>query len=503
MPQEREFQGSVFTLEKSIERSFLNFSFLGISKLLVHSLNLATLAIVTRRLGPDLFGQMSLFLMITQFMYLLTSSWTGVGYTRYAVLQSVEGKPVSEVFWSRSLLIIGFISIAGVIIVLERVRLVDYLKLPPVILILIFLHFFSLLVADYTRQVAQVATEFKRLAILQLTEKAALLLLIWLWGDGLFAILIIYSITALGFGGYFFLSVNLELYRPFRINLSLCKKLIFFSYPLILTSIGGFIFGWVDIAIIKQFFPLSQVGVYSLAYSGLATLEAIVLLMPMVLTPVFVSLAAQERDELTERFLQRVLPQIVILWGFFIILLVLVSPWAIPLVFGEDFLRSASIFLVLLIPLHLSAFYGLSMSIFVGYEMVSRMVLINISASIINLLLDLVLVPWIGVMGAAVATTISYCFLCVFYFALMKSRFNFVPWRLPFFIVMIAVEVGIILNFPSTYTLLAVTIFTAGIYILASKLLSIFGQEDKSIYASLEMPGFLKKVFITICDYCG
>ena len=503
MPSERKFVATAFELEKSIEGSFLNFSYLGISKVLVHILHLATLALVTRRLGPQLFGQMSVFLMVTQFLYLLTSSWTGVGYTRYCILYSTEGKSLSEVFWSRNLLVFVFISSIGLIVVFGRDHLLNYLQLPSPILIIVFLHFFSLLVADYTRQLAQVATEFKRLAVLQLIEKGALFILIWLWGDGLFAILVLYIATAVGFGGYFFSSISHLFYWPFRLNLSLCKKLLYFSYPLILASIGGFIFGWVDIAIVKHFFPFREVGIYSLAYSGLGTVESIVLLMPMVLTPIFVSLAAQGRDDLTVRFIQRVLPQISILWGFFIMFLALISLWVIPMVFGRAFIESTNIFLILLIPLNLSVLNGLSVSIFVGYEMVSKMVLINFSASIINLFLDLVFVPWIGIMGAALATTLSYGFISLFYYGLIQRRFDLVPGKLVLFIGMVTLQIVGLLLSDSIYIRLALTLTGACVYLLGCKLLHIFGWEDKGIYGSLEMPGFLKKAFTHICDYYG
>jgi O-antigen/teichoic acid export membrane protein len=270
-----------------------------------------------------------------------------------------------------------------------------------------------------------------------------------------------------------------------------------------LTSIGGFIFGWIDIAVVKHFFPFREVGIYSLAYSGLGTVESIVLLMPMVLTPVFISLAAQGRDDLTERFIQRVLPQISILWGFFIMLLGLISLWVIPVVFSQDFTESADIFLVLLIPLNLSVINGLSVSVFVAYEMVSKMVLINFSASVINLFLDLVFVPWIGIMGAALATTLSYGFISIFYYSLIRIRFVFVPGKLVLFIGIITLQLGCLLLSKSTLMRLAVTLMAAGLYLLGSKLLKIFSREDKGIYASLEMPGFLKKTFIHICDYYG
>jgi stage V sporulation protein B len=486
-----------------MEGSLVNFGFLGVSKIFVHILHLATLAFITRRLGPELYGQVSVFLMVTQFLYLLTGSWTGVGYMRYSVLYSTQGKRVSEVFWGRSFLLFAFIFLVGSALVLGKNHLLRYLQLPSPIIVIVFLHFFSLIIADYTRLFAQVATEFKRLGVLQLMEKGALFLLIWLWGESLFTILVLYIVTALGFEAYFFSTVSHSLYWPFRLNLSLCKKLLHFSYPLILTSAGGFIFGWADIVIIKHFLPLKEVGIYSLAYTGLGAIEAVVLLMPMVLTPIFVSLATQGEDHLTDRYILRVLPQISILWGFLIMFLALTSLWVIPIVFGQDFTESASIFLVLLITLNLSVITGLCVPILVGYEMVTKMVLVNFSASIINLFLDIVFIPRIGIMGAALATTLSYGFITISYYELVKRRFDFAPGRLVLFIGIVALQIGGLLLCDSMLIRLTITVIAAGMYLSGSKLLDIFGCQDKGIYASLEMPPLLKKAFIHICDYYG
>jgi O-antigen/teichoic acid export membrane protein len=492
-----------FDLEKSIEGSLVNFGFLGFSRVLAQILGLFVVALITRKLGPALYGKMNVVLMVTQFLYLVTVSWTALGYTRYSILYSTEGKSISEVFWGRSFLVLILIILMSLMLMLGRSHLLNYLELPSLIVIIVFFHFFSRLATDYTNQMAQVNTQFKEISILQLIEKGLILILIWLWAQDLITMLWCYIVASLACRIYFLISASHNFYRPFRLNLSLSKKLLRFSYPLFLVSFGGFIFSWVDIAIIKHFSPFREVGIYSLAYTGFGALEAILFLMPTVLTPILVSLAFQKRDDLTDRFIQRVLPQISHLWGFLFMFLGLVSLWGIPLAFGPSFSESAHVFLVLLICLNFAVLNVLGISIFVGYDMVSRMVVINFAASICNFVLDLVLVPWIGIMGAAVATTFSYCFITALYYGLIKRRFKFVFTRVLLFMGITCFQIMGLLLSKDWHLSILITITAAGIYFLGGRSLGVFRREDKGIYAPLEMPGFLKKTLIRICDYYG
>ena len=492
-----------FDLEKSIEGSLVNFGFLGFSRVLAQILGLFVVALITRKLGPALYGKMNVVLMVTQFLYLVTVSWTALGYTRYSILYSTEGKSISEVFWGRSFLALILIILMSLILMLGKSHLLSYLELPSLIVIIVFFHFFSRLATDYTNQMAQVNTQFKKISILQLIEKGLILILIWLWAQDLITMLWCYIVASLACRIYFLISASHNFYRPFRLNLSLSKKLLRFSYPLLLVSFGGFIFSWVDIAIIKHFSPFREVGIYSLAYTGFGALEAILFLMPTVLTPILVSLAFQKRDDLTDRFIQRVLPQISHLWGFLFMFLGLISLWGIPLAFGPSFSESAHVFLVLLICLNFAVLNVLGVSIFVGYDMVSRMVVINFAASICNFVLDLVLVPWIGIMGAAVATTFSYCCITALYYGLIKRRFKFVFTRVLLFMGITCFQIVGLLLSKDWHLSILITLTAAGIYLLGGRSLGVFRREDKGIYAPLEMPGFLKKTLIRICDYYG
>lgn len=490
-------------LDKSIEVSASNFGFLGLSKVLVQVTHLLILAVITRNLGTELFGKMSVFLMVTQFLYCLTVSWTAIGYTRFSMINANKGNPISEVFWCRNLVVFTLVLLTGGMLIAGRSQLADYLDLPSPIILIVFLHLFSLLTTDYANQVAQVTTEFKRLSVLQLIEKGLILVLVWTVGKDLFTILWIYIGTCMLCRIYFLMSSGRYACWPFGFNLSLCKKFLRFSYPLLLTSFGGFVFGWVDIAIVKHFSSLNDVGIYSLAYSGLGAVESIVLLMPAVLTPIFVTLAAQHREDTTVRFIRRILPQISYLWGFVFMPAGLISIWLIPLAFGPAFMQSVNVFLVLLVCLNLSVMNALIVPIFVGYNMVSKMVIVNFTASILNLVLDMALVPHIGIMGAAMATTFSYCCVTISYSFLIKSRFESRFGASWLFFGIVCIQLAGLVLFKPWFICIAISLAACGIYVWGSRYLGVFSSDDKAIYNSLEMPLFLKKSLMRICDYPG
>jgi O-antigen/teichoic acid export membrane protein len=379
----------------------------------------------------------------------------------------------------------------------------SYLELTSPVIYLVIFHLFSLLAMDYTRQIAQVTTQFNKISILQVVEKVLILVVVLLWGEDIFSVLGLIIAAAFGCRTWFFFSLGKNFYWPFRINISLCKQLLRFSFPLLLVSLGGFIFGWVDIAVIKHLCHFRDVGIYSLAYSGLGAIESVVLLMPTILTPIFVSFASQKRDGMTDRFIQRVLPQISYLWGGVFMLAGLGSIWGIPVVFGQSFSKATNIFLVLLICLNLGVLNALGLSIFVSYDMVSKMSIINFAASIVNLVLDLILVPVIGIVGAAFATTVSYFVISASYYILVKKLFYFSVKNLLIFQGIVCIQLTGLLVFKDPVIYFVITLTAAGMYFVSSKYMGIFSEEDKTTYNRLEMPVFLKKTFIRICDYYG
>ena len=493
----------IFNLKKSFESSARNFSFLGVSKILVQVIHLWTLALITRRLGSTMYGQMSVFLMLTQLIYLSTTSWTAVGYTRFSILHADSGRPVSPVFWSRSAIVMSLVSAAGLLLVACRQFVSSYLGLPPVIVAVALFHLLSLLAVDYTRQIAQVTTRFKQISILQLAEKCVILGTVWLWGGDIFSILAVIIAVTIMCRCCFLFTVDSSIFRPFRLDAALSREMLRFCLPLFFVSIGGFVLGWVDIAVIRHFAEFDDVGIYSLAYNGLGAVESFILLMPTIMTPIIVSIISKKKSGLVELFVERMIPQITWIWGLGFIFIGPLSVFAIPLVFGAEFVRTVDVFLVLLICLNLSVFNALCLPLFVGYDLVQGMAKINIAASLLNLLLDLCMVARFGIMGAAVSTVLSYLFIAVSYMFLIRKRHRCLRVR-PFLVtVVLFLQVITLISSKNPGLLLGVTSCAAAGYLWMSRRLGIFRTEDMRIYEQLEMPVSVKNIFYRICRYHG
>ena len=491
-----------FDTQKSIQESVSNYGILALSKILVQVLHLVTIAVIIRKLGPDLYGKMSVFLMITQALYLITSGWTSAGYTRFSILHETQNKSISEVFWTRTLVVGVLCVLSGLTLVVCKKFILQYLELPLPVIYIAFFHLLSLVSTDYTKEIAQICTRFKQLAVINTIERILILVMIILWGEEIFDILIFIIIGTIICRLYYMFSVKTTLYYPIVISFRLLSRILKFSYPLFFVSLGGFIFGYVDIAVIKHFAEFKAVGVYALAYNGFGAIEAGILLIPTILTPIMVSLAANNRNDVVQKFINKIIPQISCVWSYIFVFICPTAIIIIPAVFGIEFVQSVNIFLVLLLCLNLSVMNALCISIFIGYDMVFRMSVINLVASFINLILDILLVPQIGIYGAALGTAISYFIITYSYCYLLKSRFSVDFYRFAFLLI-IPLHVIIFITFNNWSVYLVTSIISMLLIFLISRRALIFSSEDSALYQSLNLPYFLKNTLTRICQYYG
>ena len=492
---------STFDFKHSIKDSLANFSLLSASKVLVQLLHLAILALITRQLGTESFGKLSIFLMVAQFIFLITVKWTATGFTRFSITHMIENKPISHIFWARNLIagVLLMVIIFGV--VFQKDAISNYIGLPRPCLILLFCYFLGLLLTDYSRQIAEITTSFKALSVVQVIEKIVLFLFLYLFATHVFSIIYITIIAVVASRIWLLVPVTRKLFYPLATNKDECVALLRFSLPLLLVSIGGFIFGWVDIAVIKYFMAIEKVGLYSLAYNGLNAVESMVLLMATVLTPIFISLIANKKKEYIMAFGRRILPQIQFIWGLAFIALGWISTWMIPLVFGQDFAPSSPVFIILLISLNFTVFNTIVQSIFIGLSQVGTVAKISISATLINLILDFILVPQFGIIGAAFATLISCLWISVWYYKTLNKTVALEILAPALIVIVIAFQVlGLVLTSRTGFGI-AISAVSLIVCFFISKKMALFQVSDKTIYEKLALPGTARGVLCWLCDF--
>ena len=192
----------------------------------------------------------------------------------------------------------------------------------------------------------------------------------------------------------------------FHIRMKYVRILLKSAFPLVLSSFTMSLYMTIDKILIKHFLGLDSLGVYSAAlkmYEGW-------LFFPIVvgtsLLPALVKL--KQGSELSyQKNMTRIFS--LVIWSSLLIALVATffSEWIIQSTFGEAY-QGASDSLIII--MWASAFIGIgtiSYTYFTVEKMENKLIIRTLMALVINLTLDIVLIPVYGIEGAAIATLVS------------------------------------------------------------------------------------------------
>lgn len=214
-------------------------------------------------------------------------------------------------------------------------------------------------------------------------------------------------ICSMGFLVLMFALVLLRRIKP-RFNPSLLKKPLTIGYIQVFGEYSSIMIQSGDRFVLRAFMSLDMVGVYSLGYRMAGVLNLLVVSpLKMALTPWILK---QEKNPDYQRSLIRKLSLPYLAWATLVGLVV--SLWArsfVMLLGRQEAYWSAWV----IIPLISLAYVQHGLGNLVGMGMVMKNKSVHISGTMlvvagVNLLLNIVLVPFFGLMGAAVATVAAY-----------------------------------------------------------------------------------------------
>lgn len=213
-------------------------------------------------------------------------------------------------------------------------------------------------------------------------------------------------------------------YRHF--DLATANQLLRDSWPLIISGLVVIIYMRIDQIMIKEILGEREVGVYSAA----TRISEVWYFMPMLLTnSLFPSIvnARQVSEELYCKRLQKLF-ELMFLMAFLVaFVLTFFSHFIISTLYGENYIEAAGVFSI-----HIWAgvfvFLGVGAGKWFLAENLQRLNFYRIlGGGVLNILLNLILIPKYGINGAAYATIVSQAFASVFLnFVHKKSRKLFV-----------------------------------------------------------------------------
>jgi O-antigen/teichoic acid export membrane protein len=205
----------------------------------------------------------------------------------------------------------------------------------------------------------------------------------------------------------------------------LAKRLLSDSWPLIFSGLVVTIYMRIDQVMIKEMLGEKEVGLYSAA----ARISEVWYFIPVLLTnSLFPSIlnAKKISNEFYYLRIQRLYS--FLLWSAIAVatLVTFLSDHIVTNLFGQAYLEAGNI-LVIHVWAAIFVFLGVASSSWFTSEGLQKYSTINTAVgALVNVLLNLVLIPKYGVSGAAVATVISYAiaaYLMNFFFEATRSNF--------------------------------------------------------------------------------
>ena len=208
-------------------------------------------------------------------------------------------------------------------------------------------------------------------------------------------------------------TINFKLLVPFGIDRNYLRQMFDFAKWVMAGAIAIFFVDWGDNLVLRYYVSMEQIGIYNFAFMIFKGVVVLTSIVDNYFAP-FINLnISNKKMMLTYIYSKR--PKIFLLGFVIICLLTLCAPYAIGIFYKKVYAQSISILIILLIASVLclySAFYIPFLDALKRYKFAQ---IVNMSQAGLKIILALLLVPLMGIYGAALATVAVYILRVVSY----------------------------------------------------------------------------------------
>nr|WP_285848052.1 MULTISPECIES: oligosaccharide flippase family protein [unclassified Mesobacillus] len=273
-----------------------------------------------------------------------------------------------------------------------------------------------------------------QMALIRVQEKAGLFILINIIRELLIMISTTYLIMGKGWGAdsalisqftiniivvLFTFGIQLKFFK-LSLNVNHIKRSLIFSIPLIPHVASSWIINSSDKVILEKFVPIAEVGIYSLAVQVSMVLVLFYSSINNAIVPQYTRLRTEGKEEIASRMLKK-FSYIVIFFG---IISIPIAIYAIKLFASKEYYSAISIIPFLLVGKVLTGLYYIPVAKLFYEKKTKAIAMSSTVSAVINVLINLVLIPLIGVSGAIASTMVSELLRYVFIFKASKKSYS-------------------------------------------------------------------------------
>lgn len=391
------------------------------------ALSLAINVILTRRLGAEGFGHLALLLTASQILSFFIANWSVQAVVRFGAQEFIAEGQVAKTIWARTGVLLPWLVLAVALLVIFRDWAADYLRVPLWGLALVGAHFVLsnlLTTMGALFQACQRMTQYAMTLFLDklLTCAALLAVPAELARDPLIALGCYVAGTAT-VSAWALYAFGFRLFGPLRVDRATLSAVTQFSLPLIATTwvslLGTY---WIDYIVITKFLPLSDLGVYSLANQMAGVVQQVTIISSSVLLAHFSVMVAKREDAAIRELVSHVIPYGFLALSLLLGLFILHAGPIMPLVFGKEFSGSVMPLAILMIATSLMGFSNTFTPLLTAQGATWTLVWITLPTALVRVVMDVLLVPWMGINGAAVSTVLAYAISAFLVLVVVEQR---------------------------------------------------------------------------------
>lgn len=469
-------------------------------------LGILIISVLTRIMGPGNYGSYRLFFIIVN-LILIVTAWTSPSVVRFAKEEMIKSNKMNISYTSQTIIAVSTLLLAISLLIIFKGILFNSLGLGNNNIILI-MFFLAVILFTSTRIYPNFLIVIEKIKIYAMLTFLKRLLFL-----GIIALLVAFKKLDILSAIFSTVIVELGVLLPsfflmgksstfsFSFSQEKTTDIMKYSFPLLMSISIVYIMESIDMIYIKMFLGLESLGIYAVASSLFLYLIVLPQLLNKIITPLIVSYRFEENKKQVHNYIEHVIPILTMILLFCVGLIIPFAEYAILLIVGEKYSGSIVPFNILCIGAVYQGVRIFHLPIIAGYDLTKQNLVIGTFAAICNIVLNYFLIKEMGMIGAAVATSLSYTVVSIITSLYIRKKFgimNLYSALLPLFISMFIgiyiFDFPLLIRFPA-YLLGFLTL------VFVTKRLNLFNENDLEIIDKISMPIWLKKICYSSISY--
>jgi O-antigen/teichoic acid export membrane protein len=455
---------------------------------------------LTRTLGAEGFGRLTLFMTVVHTGAIFAGFWTHAGFLRYGVERLAIDGSLRRVLWARSLVVMPTVAALLSAGWIWRREIAGFHGVAAAGFATFALYVLVLFVGQTFQLVLQARGAAGTFALLQAGERglvlAGLLIVIALGAPDLGIVVALYVVAGVALCLASLRWLQSRDFVPIETDAPTVQRFLAFSWPLIIAVFGNyFSSNWIDAAIIRHFLGSEGVGQYALAYQLMGAVQQVPMSAFPVIMPLLVGAYVRDRDASIRLYLDRAVPHAVFAMVVVLCLGVVIGPPLVAMVFGPGFTETTRALPPMLFAVGWYCVFIAYIPILNLREQTRPIVAATLAAAVGNVVALFTLVPSLGVVGAAWATVASQAASALAVSAVARRGYGFALGPVLTTLSPLALLVIVVSVDSAVGTAVAVLI-AAALLVLTAWWQRLASPPDRRLLAALDLPVF-RRVFTT------